>query len=127
MSIIHASGVCLVTEESSDEFTVQGMSSEGPRYTLSRAYVFGREVWLSKNESDILELFMTNPGILYTRDEILDMMNDAGDISERSVDSIIKRIRKKLFPYNAKAGLLFIKTVYCIGYKISKRKLISGN
>ncbi len=120
MAIVHAKGICLVTESSSDEFLLQGVATDNLKgNTLSRAYVFGREIFLSKSESDFLELLMTHPGRVFARKEILDFLDDFGAIFERSIDQIVKRLRRKLFPQNKIAGALFIVTIYCRGYKVN--------
>lgn len=121
MGIIHCNGVCLVTEESSDEYVVLGRRTIGLTYTYSKAYIFGRTVNLSLYECKVLELLMLNSGAYITRDKILDYLGDMCDISDRTVDTIIKRLRKKLFPDNKKARHLFIQTRYGMGYRIPKR------
>lgn len=122
MTILHSSGVCLVTKESSDEYVIQGPRAPGHSSTYSKAYVFGREVNLSLFESKILELLILNEGRYVTRDRILDYLGDTGDVSDRSVDTIIKKLRKKLFPGNHIASKKFIKTIYRRGYIIPKRQ-----
>ena len=129
MAIIHCSGVCLVTECSSDEFVLNGATTRNVRGdTLSRAYVFGREIFLSENESDVLELLMAHPGRIFSRDEILDRLGDSGDLFMRSIDQIIKRLRRKLFPKSKVAGAIFIETVYSLGYRVvARKKLLEGS
>jgi DNA-binding response OmpR family regulator len=121
MTIIHCSGVCLVTEESSDEFVVSRLQSIGPVSSFSKVYVFGRMVKLTQNESTVLELLMSSAGVPVSRNQILDALGDSGELMFRSIDTKIKRLRQKLFPNNVNARELFIQTLYCIGYKIPKR------
>lgn len=102
MTIIQQSGVCLVTER-------------------SLAYVFGREVLLNDEECVILELLMNNAGVIVTRNEILDLIGDKGNLMFRTVDSKIKRLRQKLFPNNEVARHMFIQTIYLAGYKVFVR------
>ena len=70
-------------------------------------------VKLSKKEFDLLELFATNEGIVYTRDTLLNHIwgyDYFGD--DRVVDTAIKRLRKKLHESSR-----YIKTEHGVGYK----------
>ncbi len=70
-------------------------------------------VKLSKKEFDLLELFTTNEGVVYTRDTLLNHIwgyDYFGD--DRVVDTAIKRLRKKL-----KSASSYIKTEHGVGYK----------
>jgi len=74
-------------------------------------------ITLTPTEFDILALFMSHPGRAFSRNAILAAVQDITfDGYDRSIDSHIKNLRKKLnadakAPYN-------IKTVYGVGYKM---------
>jgi DNA-binding response OmpR family regulator len=75
-------------------------------------------VLLTANEYNILELFMTNPGKIFSREEIIENAKSANfDGFDRAVDTHIKNLRKKIEddPKNPR----FIETVYGMGYRFS--------
>jgi DNA-binding response OmpR family regulator len=70
---------------------------------------------LTTAEFEILKLFINRPGIVLSRNQILDHLWDIEwDVYNRSVDVLISRLRQKLGddPRNP----LFIKTVWGSGY-----------
>ncbi len=83
------------------------------------AYAGDRPLDLTPKEYDILALLLSNPGQVYTRDQLLDLiwgMDYFG--GTRTVDIHVQRVRKKL-------GEEFdsvIQTVYGIGYKAVGRQ-----
>jgi DNA-binding response OmpR family regulator len=75
----------------------------------------GKPVDLTTAEYEILKLFTRRPGIVLTRNQILDHLWDIEwDMTNRSVDVLISRLRQKLGddPKNPQ----FIKTVWGSGY-----------
>lgn len=67
---------------------------------------------LSKREAQLLEFFIRNINIIYSRETLLNEIwgfEFFGD--ERAVDTIIKRVRKKLTPCDS-----YIKSVRGVGY-----------
>lgn len=84
--------------------------------------VSGRDLGLTPNEFGILRLFLTRPGKVFSRAELLDKVQGYQyDGYERTIDSHVKNLRKKL------AELLpdkpVIRSVYGIGYKLDDRVL----
>jgi len=70
---------------------------------------------LTSAEFEILKMFMNRPGIVFTRNQILDHLWDIEwDVYSRSVDVLISRLRQKLNddPKNPK----YIKTIWGVGY-----------
>ncbi len=62
--------------------------------------VDGNPVKLVKKEFEILELLLSNPGRIFSRDEILDRIWKGETIVlERTIDVNITRIRQKIAPY----------------------------
>lgn len=79
--------------------------------------VSGRPVNLTVREFDLLLTLAKNPGRIYTRELLLDLLWDYDSlVDERIVDSHIKNIRHKL-------GGDYIETVRGRGYRIAKKDL----
>lgn len=79
---------------------------------LHRVYVDGREIATTPKEYDLLLYFITNEKIVLNRDMILDRVwgpDYFGDF--RTVDTIIKQLRKKLTDKHK-----YINSVYGVGY-----------
>ena len=80
--------------------------------------VNGEKVVLTFKEFEILKLFMTNPGIVFSRDKLLSEVWGIDYLGEsRTVDMHIKTLRQKL----GDAGTL-IETVIGVGYKMEGRR-----
>ena len=76
--------------------------------------VSGRAVELTAREFDILLTFIRNPGKIYSRELLLDLLWDYNSlVDERIVDCHIKNLRHKL-------GGDYIETVRGKGYRIAK-------
>ena len=106
-----------VADESVDEKSIKievaGLVIDMNSYEAS---VNGKPVILTKKEIEILWLFATNPGRVFTRDHLLENIwgyEYFGDT--RTVDTHIKRIRTKL-DIDDSVGF-DIKTVWGVGYK----------
>jgi DNA-binding response OmpR family regulator len=74
----------------------------------------GDPIRLTPNEFKLLHLLASSPGRTLTREQILDDLHGAASSIDRSVDSHIKNLRKKL---EAASGESMIETVYGIGYR----------
>ena len=77
--------------------------------------VDGVNVPLTKKEFDILELFLSSPEIIFSREEILDKVwvEDVMMI-DRTIDVNINRLRKKLGEYGKN---IITKSGYGYGFK----------
>ena len=78
-----------------------------------KVYINGNMINTTPREYDLLEFFVTNEKIVFSRNTILDRVwgqNYFGDL--RTVDTIIKQLRKKLGNYSN-----YIASVYGVGYK----------
>ena len=73
---------------------------------------------LTPNEFKLLHLLASRPGQTLTREQLLDDLHGAASSIDRSVDSHIKNLRKKL---EAASGESMIETVYGIGYRFMER------
>lgn len=83
-----------------------------------RIFILGTEITLTPNEFNILAHFIQHPGRVYSRDQLLDQLyDDFRAVSDRTVDSHIKNLRKKLT--KALPDKDVIVSVYGVGYKLS--------
>ncbi len=81
-----------------------------------KAVVRGEEKDLSPREFEILYLLCRNPGRVFSRDMIADAaFGDAYDSFDRTIDSHIKNLRKKI--EEDSRSPVYILTVYGMGYK----------
>jgi len=69
---------------------------------------------LTPNEFKLLQLLASRPGQTLTREQLLDDLHGTASSMDRSVDSHIKNLRKKL---ETASGKPMIETVYGIGYR----------
>ena len=77
----------------------------------------GQPLDLTPNEYRLLAILLKRPGRVYSRDALLDQLYDTDhDVSDRSIDSHIKNLRKKLAVI--KPDLTLIHSIYGIGYKL---------
>ena len=82
------------------------------------AYKDGVEIVLTMKEFDLMLFLMQNPGKVYSREKLLDLVwgyDYLGD--SRTVDVHIRRLREKLERHPAKPKLLLTK--WGIGYYLS--------
>jgi DNA-binding response OmpR family regulator len=83
-----------------------------------QVHVRGRAVDLTPHEFDVLYLLAASPGIVFTRDVLLERVwtNDI-HVTERSVDTLVKRLRQKIEVDPGEPTLIL--TVWGTGYKFS--------
>jgi DNA-binding response OmpR family regulator len=75
---------------------------------------------LTTTEFDLLWVLAESPGRVFTRLELLDrVQGDAYEGYERTIDSHIKNLRKKLEPDPDHPR--YIITVYGVGYKMEEK------
>jgi DNA-binding response OmpR family regulator len=76
----------------------------------------GREIDLTAHEFDLLYVLASNRGIVFSRDALVQRVwGSDTHITERSVDTLVKRLRKKIEADPADPR--FISTVWGTGYK----------
>ena len=81
----------------------------------------GDPVHLTTREFDLLVQFARNPGRVYTRTQLLDLVWGYGyDGYEHTVNSHINRLRAKI--ERDPANPVFIQTVWGVGYKFGPRE-----
>lgn len=80
--------------------------------------VKGEKTALTFKEFEILKLFMTNPGIVFSRDKLLSEVWGVDYLGEsRTVDMHIKNLRQKLGEEGSR-----IETVIGVGYRMEDKK-----
>ena len=81
-----------------------------------RAFVNGREISLTATEFRILELFLSNPGRVFSREKLLETIWGQGcHVTPRNVDVHVRRLRERIesTPDNPQ----WIQTVRGFGYR----------
>ena len=80
-----------------------------------RVFAGDKEVNLTAKEFDLLELLSTNPGKVYSREKLLDVVwgyDYPGDV--RTVDVHVRRLREKIEPNPSEPKFIFTK--WGVGY-----------
>jgi two-component system OmpR family response regulator/two-component system alkaline phosphatase synthesis response regulator PhoP len=86
--------------------------------TRRQARLDGREIDLTANEFDLLYLLVSNRGIVFSREALMQRVWGAEThITERSVDTLVKRVRRKIEDEGSDPR--FILTVWGTGYKFA--------
>jgi DNA-binding response OmpR family regulator len=88
-----------------------GLEIDSVRYSVA---FNGSPLKLTPNEFKLLQLLAGRPGQTLTREQLLDDLHGAASSLDRSVDSHIKNLRRKL---ETASGESMIETVYGIGYR----------
>jgi two-component system response regulator BaeR len=81
-----------------------------------KATIGGKDLGLTAIEYQLLKVLASHPGRIYTRDQLIDAMyRDERVVSDRTVDSHIKKIRRKIAALEPEREL--IHSLYGVGYK----------
>ena len=81
-----------------------------------RATLDGRDLGLTVVEFQLLKVLSARPGRIFSREQLMDAMyRDERIVSDRTVDSHIKKLRRKMD--EAAPGRELIHSVYGLGYK----------
>ena len=85
------------------------------------ATIRGNQLELTVVEFRLLELLSANPGRIYSRDRLMDYIYpDQRIVSDRTIDSHIKNLRKKLSGVSPDTEI--IHSVYGVGYKYDSER-----
>jgi DNA-binding response OmpR family regulator len=76
----------------------------------------GEPISLGRREFDILTIMAQKPGDIVTRENILQHLGERADIYDRTIDSHVSHLRKKL--KEASHDAVRINSVYGVGYKL---------
>jgi DNA-binding response OmpR family regulator len=83
-----------------------------------RAKISGRALELTRVEFDLLACLLDGPGRVFTRAELIDRVWGNGfAITDRTIDSHVKALRKKVAEAGGEPGL--IETVRGVGYRVT--------
>jgi two-component system catabolic regulation response regulator CreB len=83
-----------------------------------RAVAAGRSLDLTRVEFDLLATLLGSPGRVFTRAELIDRVwGDGFRITDRTIDSHVKALRKKIADAGAEPS--WIETVRGVGYRLS--------
>lgn len=91
-----------------------GLEIDSEKYSVTFK---GKPIKLTRNEFKLLQLLASRPGQTLSRSQLLDNLHGTATSFDRSVDSHIKNLRKKLESVSA-TGM--IETVYGIGYRFNR-------
>ena len=81
------------------------------------ATVYGQAVELTAIEFNLLKVLSKEPGRIYSRAQLIDLVyQDHRVVSERTIDSHIKKLRKKINILKADSEI--VQSVYSVGYKV---------
>ncbi|MDX1465015.1 MAG: response regulator [Halomonas sp.] len=81
-----------------------------------RALADGRDLGLTAVEFQLLKVMMQSPGRIFAREQLMDhMYRDHRIVSERTVDSHVKKLRRKIAETWPEREV--IRSVYGVGYK----------
>lgn len=84
-----------------------------------RVTVRGRDVELTPTEFDLLRVFTSNPGRVFSRLELLDrVQGESFEGYERTIDTHVKNLRRKVEVDSSTPRL--IETVYGVGYRFQE-------
>ncbi|MEM5789114.1 MAG: response regulator [Syntrophobacteraceae bacterium] len=83
-----------------------------------QAFVSGKEVRLTPCEYNLLKTFVSRPGRIFSRSELINSVQGYDfEGYDRTIDSHVKNLRKKISKYLP--GEEVITTVYGVGYKLN--------
>jgi two-component system response regulator BaeR len=86
-----------------------------------RASLDGKSLELTAVEFKLLSVLASQPGRIYSREQLMDAMyRDERIVADRTVDSHVKKLRRKLA--DAVADEEFIHSVYGVGYCYEDRR-----
>lgn len=81
-----------------------------------KATLAGKDLALTAVEFELLKVLVAHPGRIYTREQLMDLMyRDQRVVSDRTVDSHVKKIRRKISEVLPDREI--VHSVYGLGYK----------
>jgi DNA-binding response OmpR family regulator len=93
---------------------VGGLEVDSEKYLVTYNDI---PVKLTPNEFRLLHLLTSRPGQTLTREQLLEDLHGVASSTDRSVDSHIKNLRKKI---ESASGKSMIETIYGIGYRFNE-------
>jgi two-component system response regulator BaeR len=84
--------------------------------TRFRAELHGKDLDLTAVEFQLLKILSSDPGRIFSRSQLMDQIyNDHRIVSDRTIDSHVKKLRKKIASVSPDEEL--IHSIYGVGYK----------
>ena len=109
---VHARLRRVAPKEDQDVLVVGGLTLDRRAHEL---FADGRPIALTMKEYELVQLLMENPGMAFSREQLLERAWDCGyDGGTRTVDVHIQTLRSKLGAHGA-----MIETVRGVGYRLS--------
>lgn len=114
----YANGQQLVTHETNAELLDAGTDAalriDSERYLVT---LDGQSLSLTPVEFRMLRTLASAPGVIFSRDQLLSQLyNDHRVVADRTVDSHIKNLRRKLQLVRPEEDL--IRSIYGVGYRL---------
>jgi DNA-binding response OmpR family regulator len=94
---------------------IGGLEIDSEKYLVTFK---GSPIKFTPNEFKLLHLLANRPGQTLTREQLLEDLHGGASSMDRSVDSHIKNLRKKL---ETASGESMIETIYGIGYRLIEK------
>lgn len=79
-------------------------------------YVDNNAIDITGKEFKLLQLMIKNPNAIYSREQIIEYIYQTKDISDRTIDVLISRVRKRLIHH----GCNLLKSIRGLGYRLAK-------
>ncbi|PLY00892.1 MAG: two-component system response regulator BaeR [Desulfuromonas sp.] len=94
----------------------EGLQLDATRY---RARLDGHDLDLTAVEFKLLEYLAASPGRIFSRTQLMDhIYPDQRIVSDRTIDSHIKKLRKKIAAADPQSNL--VQSVYGVGYRLEE-------
>jgi len=84
-----------------------------------QVFIEEKEIDFNRREFDILTILIQNSEAVITRESLLNSLNKAEEVFDRTIDSHVSHIRSKLKKANVNS--VQITSVYGIGYRLEKK------
>jgi two-component system response regulator BaeR len=105
-----------VLRRAGSEQTIQAGGSLTLDESRYRATLAGHDLDLTAVEFKLLQFLAAKPGHIYSRQQLMDQIyHDQRTVSDRTIDSHIKKLRKKI--HAGDPGVELIHSLYGVGYK----------
>jgi len=80
------------------------------------AYIFGKRLECTPSEFKLLAALASRAGKVWSREQLLNVFSDEKNVFDRTIDSHIKNIRKKILVIAPELDI--IQSVYGVGYRL---------
>lgn len=106
---------CSAAQKKEEILEIDGLKMNLTEHTVS---LEGKEISLTYKEFEVLRLFLSHPGVVFSREQLMERVWGTDYYGEtRTVDMHIRTLRQKLGAFGEK-----IKTVRSVGYRLEEHK-----